>query len=128
MIIGLERLYRGFICDIRSYEYDEAVKKGLNVKFYVEGTGRWITILNEKLHEGIHDTYIHKSKLKKPPKGQERYHLVLFSVTPDSVKEAQERERKKEQQGTIEDFMKHALKMREVRAKLKNKLPLTMNK
>ena len=118
MIIGLERLYRGFICDIRSYEYAEAVKKGLNVKFYVESTGRWVTVLNEKLGEGIHDTYIHKSKLKNPPKGQERYHLVLFSVTPDEEKKRQEEEKKKEEQGTIEDFMKHAKRMLAIRNKL----------
>ena len=111
MIIRLERLYKGFICDLRSYEYDEAVKKGLNVKFYVEGTDRWVTVLNDKLSEGIHDTYIIKSKLKKPPKGQERYHLVLFSVTPDSVKEQERKEKEKDQQGTMEDYYNFASKM-----------------
>ena len=111
MTIKLDRLYKGFICDIRSYEYDEAVKKGLNVRFYVESTGRWITMPNEKLSEGIHDTYIHKSKLKKPPKGQERYYLVLFSVTSDEEKKRQEEEKKKDKQGTIEDYMGYAKKI-----------------
>ena len=122
MIIRLERLYKGFICDLRSFEYDEAVKKGLNVKFYVEPTGRWVTITNEGLSEGLHDSFIHKSKLKKPPKGQERYHLVLFSVTPDSVKEAERKEKEKDQQGTMEDYMNHANRMLQIRAQLKDKL------
>lgn len=111
MIIRLERLYKGFICDLRSFEYDEAVKKGLNVKFYVEPTGRWVTIPYEKLGEGLHDSFVHKSKLKKPPKGQERYHLVLFSVTPDSVKEQERKEKEKDQQGTMEDYYNFASKM-----------------
>ena len=91
MIINLERLYNGWIADARDYEVEEAKKKRLNIKFYIEDTGRWITITNDKLDTGDIDPKVQKSKI--PQAKIQEYHLILYTATPDYVKVKEKKEK-----------------------------------
>ena len=81
IVIPLNRLYNGYIADVRSYIYDKAVKNKQGLKFHVLSTSRWMTVPFNKLSEGEHNARIEKSKYDHD------YHLVMFKFTPDEVKE-----------------------------------------
>ena len=87
----IDRLYNGFLLDLRSYQWQKAKDEKANVRVLVKNTGRWITIKNKDLDEGEWGTKLFKSKQRR---GKD-YYLVSFSVRSDKVKE-EERKVKEE--------------------------------
>ena len=82
--VPIQRLYNGYIADVRDYIWDRAKRTKRGIKFHVLSTDRWMTVPYAKLDTGEHNARIEKSRYNKP------YHLVMFKFTPDAVKRAPE--------------------------------------
>lgn len=92
-----KRLFNGYLFDVRSHIVERAIEKGLYIKGYVQNTGRYITIPNIKLKEGIYGTKLYKSKQRE---GKD-YYLVSFSVRSDTEKQEEKQKEKEPQQISI---------------------------
>lgn len=98
--ITLERLYLGYIADVRDYIWQEAKRKKRGLKFHIKPTDRWITIPYQKLDEGEVGERVFQSKVLRSP--HKTYRLVSFSVTPDMIKEQESKSKPKQEQLSVE--------------------------
>lgn len=67
----------GTVLDVRSYIYEEAKRRHLPIRCYIEDENRYVTIAADKLNEGVVGNKVFRSRFGGKYK---EYQLVSFSV------------------------------------------------